>query len=122
MSGEIEIEVGTSAEEMGRRFVEAWEAAEQGEVREPRRVLVFQDFETLVSVLSSARLRLLKHLAREPASSIRALAGRVGRDYRRVHDDVTALVEAGLIERHGLRLSVSARAIQARLDLTGEPA
>ncbi len=122
MSGEIEIEVGTSGEELGRRFVEAWEAAEQGEVREPQRVLVFQDFETLISVLSSARLRLLKHLAREPASSIRALAGRVGRDYRRVHDDVTALVEVGLIERHGLRLSVTAHSVQARFDLTGEPA
>lgn len=122
MSGEIEIEVGTSAEDMGRLFVEAWEAAERGETREPRRVLVFHDFETLISVLSSTRLRLLKHLAREPAPSIRALAGSVGRDYRRVHDDVTALIGAGLIEQHGRRLSVSARSVQARLDLSGEPA
>ena len=122
MSGDIEIEVGTSAEELGRQFVEAWEAAERGEVREPRRVLVFHDLETLLSVLSATRLRLLKHLAREPAASIRALAGSIGRDYRRVHEDVTALVAAGLIEQHGLRLSVAARSVQARLDLGGEPA
>jgi predicted transcriptional regulator len=59
---------------------------------------------------------------REPAPSIRAFAGSIGRDYRRVHEDVTALVEAGLIEQHGLRLSVAARSVQARLDLGGEPA
>ncbi|WP_187371280.1 hypothetical protein [Methylobacterium oryzihabitans] len=121
MSGDIDIEIGTSAEEMGRRFVDAWEAAERGEASEPRQVLVFHDFETLISVLSSTRLHLLRHLAREPAPSIRALAGSVGRDYRRVHDDVTALVEAGLIEQHGRRLTVAARSVHARLDLSGAP-
>jgi hypothetical protein len=35
---------------------------------------------------------------------------------------VTALVEAGLIEQPGLRLSVTAHSARARLDLGGEPA
>lgn len=37
---EIKIEIGTSAEELGRRFVEAWHAAERGEVSKPQRILV----------------------------------------------------------------------------------
>ena len=39
---EVKIEIGTPAEEMGRRFVEAWEAAERGELREVRRHLIFE--------------------------------------------------------------------------------
>ena len=36
---------------------------------------------------------------RHRARSIRALAIALGRDYRRVHEDVSALVQAGLLDR-----------------------
>jgi predicted transcriptional regulator len=45
------------------------------------------------------RLELLRHVHRRRAQSIRALALALGRDYRRVHEDVAALLEAGLLDR-----------------------
>jgi predicted transcriptional regulator len=42
---------------------------------------------------------LLRALRGRGPSSIRALAQTLGRDYRGVHADVAALVDAGLIER-----------------------
>lgn len=50
-------------------------------------------------------LELLRHVHRHPARSIRALAAALGRDYRRVHADVRALGEAGLLDgdEQGLR-------------------
>ena len=59
-------------------------------------------FDTLVTfarVMTPKRLELLRHLHRCPAKSVRALAGALGRDYRRVHADVAALAEAGLLDR-----------------------
>jgi predicted transcriptional regulator len=41
----------------------------------------------------------LRRLHRKPAESIRALARDLGRDFKRVHEDVKALEEVGLIER-----------------------
>jgi predicted transcriptional regulator len=56
------------------------------------------------------RLQLLRHVHREPARNIRVLAQALGRDYRRVHEDVEALVAAGLLERDadGLRTDYDA--------------
>jgi predicted transcriptional regulator len=53
---------------------------------------------------------LLRHLHRAPARSIRALALALGRDYRRVHEDVEALEAAGLSRRResGLRANYDA--------------
>ncbi len=49
--------------------------------------------------LSPKRLELLRHLHRNPARTIHALAAALGRDYRRVHEDVEALEAADLLER-----------------------
>jgi predicted transcriptional regulator len=64
----------------------------------------------MVRILSPKRLELLRHLHRQPARSIRALALALGRDYRRVHDDVEALEGAGLLDRDagGLRAEYGA--------------
>src|SRR6266576_593105 len=53
----------------------------------------------------AVRLELLRHVHRHPSRSIRALAIALGRDYRRVHQDVEALAKAGLPDRdvRGLR-------------------
>jgi predicted transcriptional regulator len=63
------------------------------------RHLGFETFETFSRVMTRRRLELLRHVHRHPARSIRALAMALGRDYRRVHQDVEALVQAGLLDR-----------------------
>src|SRR3546814_16053747 len=56
--------------------------------------------ETPLKVLTPNRWVLLRRLRSQGPSSIRALARALDRDYRGVHADVSALVEAGLIERN----------------------
>lgn len=100
----LKIEVGTTAEGLGRRFVDAWHRAERGEQNEET-ILSFQDWDTLVRTLTPKRLELLRHLHRHPAASVADLARALGRDYKRVHEDVERLSGAGLVERDedGLR-------------------
>lgn len=93
----IQVHVGT-AENMGRRFTDAWNRAERGErVREEH--LTFVDFKQLLGTLSDERLRLLREVRREGSPSVRQLAERLGRDYKNVHEDVERLMAAGLLER-----------------------
>jgi predicted transcriptional regulator len=97
MSGAINLHVG-SIEDMGKRFIGAWHKLEQGNAVDETHV-TFLDLETLVSTLSPKRLALLRHVRQQPADNIAALAKSLGRDYKRVHEDVAALVHAGLLER-----------------------
>ena len=97
MSESVRLHVG-SIEEMGKRFVDAWHQLERGKaVKETH--LTFFSLEDMVATLSPKRLELLKHLRRHPATSISALAKTLGRDYKRIHADVSALAHAGLIVR-----------------------
>ena len=77
------------------------------------------DLETFSRVLSPKRVALLRHVRREPARSVRALALALGRDYRLVHEDVEALVGSGLLEKDegGLRAGYDRARIEACLDL-----
>ena len=102
MSGkELQIHVGDSLDAMGRRFVDAWHRAKRGELTEANaeRHLGFETFELFARVMTPRRLELLRHVHRHPPRSIRALSIALGRDYRRVHEDVEALVTAGLLDR-----------------------
>lgn len=114
----LKIHVGDSLEVIGERVKDAVRRDRRGErVREFH--LTFDSFETLAKVLTPRRLELLRHVHRRPAASIRALAQALGRDYRRVHDDVEALTEAGLLERADAGTGVSAPfdAIETRIAL-----
>ena len=115
---EMKIHVGDSLEDMGGRFVEAWRRAEKGEAA-PERHLSFDSFETLTRILTPKRLQLLRHLHGRPSASVAALARQVGRDYKRVHEDVEALSAAGLIERgqSGATLVAPYDAIQTTIAL-----
>ena len=64
----------------------------------------------MVRVLSPKRLELLRHVHQNPAKNIRVLAQALGRNYRRVHEDVEALEAAGLLDRdkEGLRAEYDA--------------
>jgi predicted transcriptional regulator len=95
---QVQIHVGETLEQIGTRFVDAWHRIERGEPVHEKHV-GFADWETMVRVLSPKRLELLRHVHRHPARNIRALALALGRDYRRVHEDVVALSAAGLLDR-----------------------
>lgn len=59
----------------------------------------FESMESLLRVLTPNRWTLLRTLRGLGPASIRSLARTLGRDYRGVHADVSALIDAGLIER-----------------------
>lgn len=115
---DLQIHVGDTAEEFAGRFSDAWRRAERGEPVNERH-LSFDSFETLARALTPKRLELLRHLHRTPAASINALAKAVDRDYRRVHEDVEALVAAGLVDREegGTGLTAPYDAISTRIAL-----
>jgi predicted transcriptional regulator len=103
----LQVHVGDSLETIGKRVKDAVRRDRSGKrVRE--RHLTFDSFETLAKVLSPRRLELLRYVHKHPAASIRALAQALDRDYRRVHDDVEALAEIGLLERAERGTGVSA--------------
>ena len=93
MSKAIHVHVADSLDTIGERVVDGWRRAERGELtgENAETDIGFESWETLVRTLSPKRLELLRHLHRAPARSIRAPAQALGRDYRRVHEDVEAL-------------------------------
>jgi predicted transcriptional regulator len=114
----LKIHIGDSLETIGERVKDAVRRDRKGErVREHH--VTFDSFETLAKVLTPRRLELLRHVHRNPAASIRALAQALGRDYRRVHDDVDALAEAGLLERaeEGTGVTAPFDAIETKIAL-----
>jgi len=115
MSKRIKVHVGTFGE-MGKRFVSAWRRLEHGEkVRE--RHVTFPDLPAMLNALTPKRLELLRDVHREPAASVKALAVRLGRDYKRVHEDVETLVTSGLLMRDKSGVSAPYDAISAEMRL-----
>lgn len=115
-AGTVKVLVGGSATEDGQAFVNAWHSAEKGEAI-GERVVSFETWDALARLLSKERLNLLRHLRRHPERSIAALATALRRQYRRVHEDVSLLEAAGLIERSPEGLRAAADGIEARIDL-----
>jgi predicted transcriptional regulator len=111
----LNVHVG-GLDDMGRRFVDAFKRAQAGkEVNE--RHITFLSLEEMMSALSPKRLELLRYLHRNNADSIKALASALGRDYKRVHEDVTTLESAGLIVRDGVKLRAPWSALAAEVTL-----
>ena len=82
------------ADQMMEDFGLSWKT---GEAKEPR--IAFATPELLWRVLTAKRWELLKMLCGAEPMSIREAARRVGRDVKAVHGDVTALLDAGIIDR-----------------------
>ncbi len=94
------------------RFKNAWETGEyQGEF------ITFETVEAMLRTLTSRRWDLVRHLQKEGAMSLRALARELGRDVKNVHGDVMALKEIGLIEDHHAGVCVPYEVIEAHLRL-----
>ena len=62
-------------------------------------VFTFESPAALFRVLSPKRWELLERLQSLGPSSLRGLARSLERDVKRVHEDVAALIEVGLIEK-----------------------
>jgi predicted transcriptional regulator len=76
-------------------FVQSWKSG-KGE-RAAR--IGFATPELLWQVLTAKRWELLKALCGAGPISIREAARRVGRDVKAVHSDITALLNAGVLDR-----------------------
>jgi predicted transcriptional regulator len=109
------IYVGGSLREAGQRFVEAWHRAERGEKATPEDNVTFVTWSALASAMTDKRHALLRYLRRHPTPGIRALARALGRDYKRVHEDVVALMAVGLIEKEDGVLRADYDEIQASI-------
>jgi predicted transcriptional regulator len=86
------------------RLLQADAHYNRGEHVEAEEHITLESIERLFALLTPKRLELLRHLHRHPARSVKSLAATIGREYRRVHDDVAALSQIGLIERRGTAL------------------
>lgn len=108
--------VGGSLKDAASRVSQAWKAAEAGETAPAAEDNVtFVSWSALASVMTEKRYELLRHLHRHPAPSIRALARDLGRDFKRVHEDVTVLEAVGLIEHEGGMLRADYDEIRAAI-------
>ena len=76
-------------------FVRAWKT---GKLEKSARIS-FAAPELLWKVLTTKRWELLKVLRGAGPVSIREAARRVGRDVKAVHGDITALLNAGVLDR-----------------------
>lgn len=113
---ETKIIVGGDLADDAAAFLDAWHRAEGGEsVSET--VLAFESWEALAGIMTGERYRLLRHVHAHPEPSVSALARSLGRQYRRVHADVTVLEQAGLIDRSTGAVRVSVDRITAEIQL-----
>jgi predicted transcriptional regulator len=95
------IRVGGSLQQAAAEVADAWTKAERGEAVAPSDQTTFLTWSALASVMTDKRHELIIHLHDHPATSIRGLARELGRDYKRVHEDLRALLSVGLVEHDG---------------------
>ncbi len=113
---DVKLSVVGSLEDDAAASVDAWHRADRGDpVHE--HVLAFESWEGLAEVMTGERYRLLRHLHRHPEPPVSALARALGRQYRRVHADVAALEQAGLLHRSGGTVHATADTIRADIRL-----
>jgi predicted transcriptional regulator len=112
----LDVHVGGSFADTKRRVLDAVARAKRGEVVGETHI-TFDTWDALAAVMTPKRFDLVRHLHRSPEASVAALARSLGRDYKRVHEDVEALVAAGLVERSEAGLTAEYSEIQTRIAL-----
>ncbi len=92
------IRIGSSddaiLDESAIRFKNAWKTGKSSPA-----VFTFSSPAQLFSVISPKRWELIERLQHLGPSTIRGLARSLDRDVKRVHDDVIAMIEWGIVER-----------------------
>ncbi|NHZ89563.1 hypothetical protein F2P45_11135 [Massilia sp. CCM 8733] len=84
--------------------LDAIRRAEVGAIAPESHVTV-ESWDGLSRTLTGKRLELLRHVRSRPAATVAELARALGRDYKRVHQDVKIPAMAGLLDqtRDGVR-------------------
>ena len=100
----VKVHVGGAMRDAANRILDDIARFERGESVEEHHV-TFENWQALFNVLTPKRYELLCHVHAHPEPSVRALARSLDRDFKRVYEDVKALVAAGLLEQDadGLR-------------------
>lgn len=93
-------------------FKSAWL---NGTVKTPE--ISFASWDLMHKVLAPKRLDLVKALCGQTPMSIRELARRVERDFKGVHTDISALVNAGLVEKEDNKISFPYDGIHVEFDI-----
>lgn len=117
MGEEVRVVVGGNLADDLNAFRSAWDRAEKGGEVHPERVLAFESWEVLSSVLTGERYKLLRHLHAHPEPSVSALARHIGRHLRRVQADIRALEDAGLVDRSQGDVRTTADRLLATIEL-----
>jgi predicted transcriptional regulator len=118
----LHIHIGGSFALDADLILQAAERAESGEPTMTESHISFENWSTFFRTMTAARMELLQYIhAHGTVRSVRALAQGLGRDYRRVHDDIAALVQAGLVERRGTALMVFWDGVAADIDSSLAP-
>ena len=95
----LEIKVGEPVESSLARFGDTLEAAMNGAVPAPYFGVGFKNMAQFGEVFTPKRWELIESLKTAGPLTIYALTKRLGRHYRNVHKDVTALMEWMVIEK-----------------------
>jgi predicted transcriptional regulator len=111
------IYVGGTLRDAGRRFIDAFAKVERGEKSAARSNVTFESWAALAAVMTDKPHEILQHLRQHPAKGIRALSRTLERDYKRVHQDVKALMAAGLIDNRDGTLRANYDEIRATIKL-----
>ena len=78
----------------------------------------FASVELLWQTLTRKRWEILRAMTGQGDMAIREVARRVGRDVKAVHGDVTALIQAGVVERTGKGVVFGYDAVHVDFTLT----
>ncbi|MHB8248438.1 MAG: HVO_A0114 family putative DNA-binding protein [Acidithiobacillus sp.] len=115
----LEVTVGVPIERKMERFGTALQAAMEGGAIMPHFGVGFANMAQFGDVFTPKRWELIKALKAAGPLSIYALAKRLGRHYRNVHKDVSALMEWMVIEKDASgHIYVPWDEIDVRLPLT----
>jgi predicted transcriptional regulator len=100
-------------EDAAKRFKNVWKSGKVSPA-----VFTFSSPAQLFSVISPKRWQLIERLQHLGPSTVRGLARALERDVKRVHEDVMAMIEWGLVERNDDALVyVPFKVIHAEFDL-----
>ncbi|ATU95175.1 transcriptional regulator [Phyllobacterium zundukense] len=81
---------------MADQFFDAWESGNQ---QDPVAVLTFSSPAQLFTIISPKRWELIEQLQKIGPTSIRGLGRSLNRGIKRVHEDVSVLIDWGIIEK-----------------------
>ena len=100
MSNKQILNVGIATpEESLAHFTKVWNTAAGGKKVKPYNGISFENIAQFAAALTPQRWLLINALKGIGSSSIYALAKKLGRHYKNVHTDVTALVQLSIIEK-----------------------